>query len=281
MSGELSRRETLKQAMAVAAALAVPEWMLPALAQGETDVPFTDVPDSFTPRAGGRRSPVPRPSYHRRLPHAERSVLLHPALQQARDRRRGLQAEADRPGRAAHRAVAGRHQGDEAGRYRVRLRMLREQSERHAGPVVERQVHRRAAARRAEARGRAGERTRGGVLRLRSRQRGRGVPPEHVQDPATVRAQHHARERDEARSAPGLRAQRPAARPQSRFSAPRDHAGLVRRGQREMAGGSAPAGAPVPGELPGAVVPDDARRRRERGREGSRRRSSSRTRSRG
>jgi DMSO/TMAO reductase YedYZ molybdopterin-dependent catalytic subunit len=58
MSGELSRRDTLKQAMAVAAALAVPDWVLPALAQGEVDVPFTDVPESFNPRPadGNRRS---------------------------------------------------------------------------------------------------------------------------------------------------------------------------------------------------------------------------------
>jgi DMSO/TMAO reductase YedYZ molybdopterin-dependent catalytic subunit len=50
MTGELSRRDTLKQAMAVAAALALPDWVLPALAQGEVDVPFTDVPESFNPR---------------------------------------------------------------------------------------------------------------------------------------------------------------------------------------------------------------------------------------
>jgi len=58
MSGELSRRETLKQAMALAAALSVPDWVLPALAQGEVDVPFTDVPDTFNPRPadGNRRS---------------------------------------------------------------------------------------------------------------------------------------------------------------------------------------------------------------------------------
>ena len=30
--------------------LALPEWLLPALAQGETDVPFTDVPATFNPR---------------------------------------------------------------------------------------------------------------------------------------------------------------------------------------------------------------------------------------
>ena len=50
MSEELSRRETLKRAMAAATVLALPDWMLPVLAQGEVDVPFTDVPDSFTPR---------------------------------------------------------------------------------------------------------------------------------------------------------------------------------------------------------------------------------------
>jgi DMSO/TMAO reductase YedYZ molybdopterin-dependent catalytic subunit len=44
--------------MAAAAALALPEWMVPALAQGEVDVPFTDIPDSFTPSPadGNRRS---------------------------------------------------------------------------------------------------------------------------------------------------------------------------------------------------------------------------------
>ena len=45
MSGELSRRETLKQAMALAAALSVPDWVLPALAQGETVVPFLEYPE--------------------------------------------------------------------------------------------------------------------------------------------------------------------------------------------------------------------------------------------
>ncbi|MEY3668206.1 MAG: hypothetical protein RL572_1746 [Pseudomonadota bacterium] len=31
-------------------ALSVPHWMMPALAQGEVDVPFTDVPDTFNPQ---------------------------------------------------------------------------------------------------------------------------------------------------------------------------------------------------------------------------------------
>jgi DMSO/TMAO reductase YedYZ molybdopterin-dependent catalytic subunit len=58
MAGEMTRRETLRRTMAAAAALAlVPEWALPALAQGEVDVPFTDIPESFNPAPadGARR----------------------------------------------------------------------------------------------------------------------------------------------------------------------------------------------------------------------------------
>jgi DMSO/TMAO reductase YedYZ molybdopterin-dependent catalytic subunit len=51
MSYELTRRETLKRGLAAVAGLAlVPEWALPALAQGEVDVPFTDMPANFNPR---------------------------------------------------------------------------------------------------------------------------------------------------------------------------------------------------------------------------------------
>ena len=58
MSNELTRRDTLKRGLAAAAGLAlVPEWALPALAQGEVDVPFTDMPANFNPRppAGNNR----------------------------------------------------------------------------------------------------------------------------------------------------------------------------------------------------------------------------------
>jgi DMSO/TMAO reductase YedYZ molybdopterin-dependent catalytic subunit len=50
MSADLTRRETLRRGMAAASLLALPEWMLPALAQGETDAAFTDVPATFNPR---------------------------------------------------------------------------------------------------------------------------------------------------------------------------------------------------------------------------------------
>ena len=54
---ELTRRDTLKYGAAAAAMFALPEWAVPALAQGEVDVPFTDYPDTFAanPANGERR----------------------------------------------------------------------------------------------------------------------------------------------------------------------------------------------------------------------------------
>jgi hypothetical protein len=58
MANVITRRETLKRGLTVAGALAlVPEWALPALAQGEVDAPFTDIPATFNPSPtdGARR----------------------------------------------------------------------------------------------------------------------------------------------------------------------------------------------------------------------------------
>ena len=55
---EMTRRETLKRGLAAVGALAlVPDWAIPALAQGEVDVPFTDIPATFNPNppAGNNR----------------------------------------------------------------------------------------------------------------------------------------------------------------------------------------------------------------------------------
>ena len=50
MAEQMTRRETLKRGLAAASLLAlVPEWAMPALAQGDTDVPFTDIPAKFNP----------------------------------------------------------------------------------------------------------------------------------------------------------------------------------------------------------------------------------------
>jgi DMSO/TMAO reductase YedYZ molybdopterin-dependent catalytic subunit len=42
-----SRRDVMKTGLAAAGLLAIPEWALPALAQGETLVPFTDIPENL------------------------------------------------------------------------------------------------------------------------------------------------------------------------------------------------------------------------------------------
>ncbi len=59
MPFQSTRREILKNGLALAGltAFSIPEWVLPALAQGETLVPFTDIPANanFTP-AVDRRS---------------------------------------------------------------------------------------------------------------------------------------------------------------------------------------------------------------------------------
>lgn len=54
-----TRREILREALAVAGlgALGIPEWALPALAQGEALVPFTDLPENINLNpAADRRS---------------------------------------------------------------------------------------------------------------------------------------------------------------------------------------------------------------------------------
>jgi DMSO/TMAO reductase YedYZ molybdopterin-dependent catalytic subunit len=50
MPAQITRRDTLRRGFAAASLLAlVPDWAMPALAQGETDVPFTDIPKNFNP----------------------------------------------------------------------------------------------------------------------------------------------------------------------------------------------------------------------------------------
>ena len=56
---DITRRDTLRLGLTTAAGLAlIPEWALPAFAQGEVDVPFTDFPANFvtSPADGARRT---------------------------------------------------------------------------------------------------------------------------------------------------------------------------------------------------------------------------------
>jgi len=52
MSEQITRRETFRRGLAATSVLAlVPDWAMPALAQDEVDVPFTDIPKTFNPGA--------------------------------------------------------------------------------------------------------------------------------------------------------------------------------------------------------------------------------------
>jgi DMSO/TMAO reductase YedYZ molybdopterin-dependent catalytic subunit len=57
MVRDMTRRETLRGLAAAGTLALVPEWAVPALAQGEVDVPFTDIPANFNPSPadGARR----------------------------------------------------------------------------------------------------------------------------------------------------------------------------------------------------------------------------------
>ena len=57
MTIQNNRRDILKGGLAAAGLgiLGIPEWVLPALAQGETLVPFTDLPDPLTLVRGPER----------------------------------------------------------------------------------------------------------------------------------------------------------------------------------------------------------------------------------
>ena len=57
MSHQHARREILRGGLALAGlgVLGLPDWVLPALAQGETVVPFTDIPENFPTNTGADR----------------------------------------------------------------------------------------------------------------------------------------------------------------------------------------------------------------------------------
>src|SRR5690349_20432020 len=56
---EMTRRDTLKRGLSIAGLLAIGDLAVPAFAQGEVDVPFTDYPANFNPGGNG----MPRRTY--------------------------------------------------------------------------------------------------------------------------------------------------------------------------------------------------------------------------
>src|ERR1041384_6602879 len=56
MSDPITRRETMRRGLAATSLLALlPEWAIPALAEGEVVVPFTDLPATFNPTPSPER----------------------------------------------------------------------------------------------------------------------------------------------------------------------------------------------------------------------------------
>jgi len=53
MSAQITRRETLRRSLTAAGILAIADRAVPALAQGETDLPFTDSPANFAVGGNG------------------------------------------------------------------------------------------------------------------------------------------------------------------------------------------------------------------------------------
>ena len=113
MTMQSTRRGILKGGLAVAglSAFDLPEWALPALAQGETVVPFTDLPANFNPApAADRRLLDVRKIDGPFTP--KRSVLHHAALRPPGRRPRRVPAEGVRPGQQAAGALARRSEED-------------------------------------------------------------------------------------------------------------------------------------------------------------------------
>ena len=157
MTTRSTRRDILKGTLALAGLglLGMPEWVLPALAQGETVVPFTDLPEQRQPEPGARQADHRRP-HDRRAVHAEGPVLHDAALRPSSRRSGDLSSEGLRPRRPADGPVARRAPQDGQHRARLRLRVLG-QPPPAAGAVRQRALDGRAAARGARPRRRKPE----------------------------------------------------------------------------------------------------------------------------
>ena len=242
----------------------MPEWLLPALAQGETDVPFTDVPATFNPRNpnGNNRfldlrtldgfiTPADQFFFiqHYNKPEidaaafrlkvtglakkpAELSLADLKAMKPA-DIVCGYECSGNSPRAMQGLSSNGRFTG-------VRLRdvLKRVGVDDRAREVVFFGADR----------GNEEVVFRQNTFKIQQ-QFARSITLENAMKPEPILAY-------------ALNGQPLVAR--SRLPAARGDARLVRRGQREVAGRDPPPGEPVPRQLPGALVPHAARRGRQR-----------------
>ena len=176
MTRQHTRREVLKGSLAAAGlgVLGLPEWALPALAQGETLVPFTDMPENVVLVTGPDRRIIDIRKIDGPFTPKDQFFTTqhygHPDVDPADVPPEGLRA-----GGPADVALARRAQADAQHGARRRLRVLG-QPPSAAGPLRQRPLDRRAAARRARQGGREARSARVRLLRRRSRRGRSGVP---------------------------------------------------------------------------------------------------------
>ena len=125
MTNQPSRRDIVRGGLALAGLgmLGIPEWALPALAQGETLVPFTDLPATVNPCPAADRRIIDIRKIDG-VVHAARSVLHDAALRPSRCRPGDVPPEGLGPGEQAESLSLDELQEDEQHRPRRRLRVL-------------------------------------------------------------------------------------------------------------------------------------------------------------
>ena len=254
MSSTITRRETLKRGLAASSLLAfLPE--LPALAQGETDVPFTDYPADYksnsNPNAANRFLDI-RNIDGQITPNDQFFFIQHynrPEIDASAYRLKltGLVNKpteltvADLKAMKPIELVNGYECSGNSGRFFQGLSSCG----RFTGVPLN-QVLKRAG---------VGSAAREVVFFGTDRGKEDVVfRAGHLQARAAVWPQHHAGTRAEAGAAAGLRPKRPAADARPGLPDPPDHAGLVRCFEREVAVGNSSARGSLSGELPGPLV---------------------------
>ena len=260
-----TRRDILRGSLAVAGlgVLGFPEWALPVLAQGETLVPFTDLPPTFnpTPTAITRLVDIrtidgpftPKDQFFTTQHYGHPVVdpasfklkvtgLVNTPLSLSLDDLKAMKPRSSWPASSA-RATGVRFQGLASnGKWTgIPLKAVLDQ----VGVKAEAREFVFFGADKGERRS--------------------GVPHREVHRRPAVRPEPDSRAGAVAGPLPGLGAQRRAADPAPGLAAAAARPGLVRRRQRQVARADSPAGRAVPGQVPGALVPDaegrDDRRR--------------------
>ncbi len=255
-----TRREILRGGLAAAGLgmMGVPEWVLPALAQGAAVVPFLDFPETFNANpAPDRRLFDSRTLTSFTTPKDQFFTTQHyghPVLDEATFKLKvtGLVNAPKAFSIAELKAMpkADVMFGFECSGNRAPVQGLCSNGKWTGVPLA---TVLKNAGLKADAR----------EIRLPRRRPRRGrsrVAHAEVQPRPAVRPQHAARQGAVGGAAGGLRLQRRAAHPPPGLPAAPDRARLVRRRQRQVAVRHRRAAGSVSGQVPGALVPHRARR---------------------